>query len=137
MFRTALSFESFCLWIRYQPWQTRRFNFRQHVLKSTRFLGCFRTCSVKSFSKFFKITRILAFLFPSEIPEKVFQRNFLKLYSNRDIEIIEIFRFAVMHVYGWELLAAYPHPENFGDQCSIKNMNLINTYCHWKTELIG
>ena len=79
MFWTALSFEPSCLWINHQPSQTRRFNSRQHGLNSIQFLGSFRTCSVKSFSKFSKITPILAFLFLSEIPKKVFHfLNFIK-----------------------------------------------------------
>ena len=41
---------------------------------------------VKSFSKFVKITRIRAFLFLSEISKKLFHGNFLKFYSNQDIE---------------------------------------------------
>ena len=55
-------------------------------------------------------------------------------------------RWDVMHIYGWELLVACHHPEKFGEhrdfdsyeeKCFIKNMNLINTYCHRKIELIN
>ena len=54
-----------------------------------RFLGSFRTCSVKSFSKFLKITRNLAFLFPCFIslrnPKKSASLQVFKFYnSNRD-----------------------------------------------------
>ena len=83
---TTLSFEPSFLWIHHQPSQTRWFNSRQHGLNSTWFLVFFHTCSVKSFSKFLKITWILAFLFLSEIPKKVFQGNLLKFCSNQDIE---------------------------------------------------
>ena len=100
MFWTALSFEPSCLWINHQPSQTRRFNSRQHGLNSIQFLGSFRTCSVKSFSKFSKITPILAFLFLSEIPKKVFHfLNFIK------IEILKILKNHDLDYFLWIMLS--------------------------------
>ena len=51
--------------------QTRQFNWRQHgcCINSIQFLGCFHTCSVKSFSKFL-ITWILAFYFSQKFQSK-------------------------------------------------------------------
>ena len=92
MFRTASSFEPSCLWIRHQPLQTRWFNSRPCGLNSIQFLGSFHTCSVKSFSKFLKITQILGFLFLSEIPKKVLSCNFLNFI------IIEIFKISKIKI---------------------------------------
>ena len=86
MFQTALSFEPSCLWICHQPSQARRFSSKQNGLYSIQFLSSSRTRSVNRFSKFLRITRILAFLFLSEIPKKVFHGSVFKFHGNRDIK---------------------------------------------------
>ena len=86
MFQTALSFEPSFLWICHQPSQARRFSSKQNELYSIQFLSSSRTRSVNRFSKFLRITRILAFLFLSEIPKKVFHDSVFKFHGNRDIK---------------------------------------------------
>ena len=45
------------------------------------------------------------------------------------------------HAYLWarasQKFGDHRHSDSWEEKCFIKNMNLINTYCHWKTELIG
>ena len=68
MFWTALYFEPSCLWIRHQPLQTRRFNYRQHWLNSNPISWFGRKVQLKAF------------------PKKVLHCTFFKFYSNQDIK---------------------------------------------------
>ena len=74
----------------------------------------------------------------------IFYRWIYVFYLSRDPT--RTFHWDVMHIYGWELLASCYHRERLGghrhsdsheEKCFIKNMDLINKYCHWKSELIG